>query len=428
MHSMEMEEGEVAECVRGGGSGNGGEHDSFEDMGLHPDLLRGVFAMGFERPSVVQKKTIPIGSIGMGGRDLVAQAQSGTGKTGAFGIGLLQSQSQFHKKNAGVHGIVLTPTRELATQTVRFVEALGHFFTPRVKCVEATGKWRLWENKRALDEGGTSIVVGTPARILRLLRDGNFDGRTVGRIILDEADELLEEDGRGRAGDTTCFLEEVRAIMTFCHEKCAVSLFSATLPARIDDVVRGLLRDPVRITVKASELTLDGIKQFYVPLGQMEGYGERLAVLCDLFGAISVNQTVVFANRRSTVEKIAVDLRKSGHGVASLHGEMDTGSRTRAMDDFRRGSARVLVATNLVARGIDVQQVSGVVLFDAPDMRSAGAIDMYIHQVGRSGRFGRTGAALILAGDNDKKALERIETHYDTQVLPCPEDIERYFR
>jgi translation initiation factor 4A len=376
-------------------------YDTFESMGLPENLLRGIFAHGFERPSDIQTKAIvPIRE----GRDTLAQARSGTGKTATFCIG---SMCRIDPAVKRTQVLVMVHTRELAQQIKTVASALGEHMG--VTAYAATGGTPIREDLRAI-ERGVHFVVGTPGRIYDLMNRRALTREQIRVLILDEADQMLEDR----------FKEQVLCILELGFPTtCQVALFSATMPEAVVEVANQLLRNPVRILVPPEEVTLDGIKQFFVALDKEEW---KYDVLADLYKQLTINQALIYCNKRQKAEWLAEKMNAEGFPLSFIHGEMDPDERSKRMKDFRSGTVRIMISTDLLARGIDVQQVSLVINFELPPQR-----ENYIHRIGRSGRFGRKGIAINIIGPEEQKALKEIETHYATTISPLPEDLAKIY-
>jgi translation initiation factor 4A len=372
---------------------------SFDDMKLPPNLLRGIYSYGFEKPSMIQQKGImPI----IQGRDLLAQAQSGTGKTGTFTIG---SMARIDPLVAKVQVLVLVPVRELAQQIESVARNLGSFIP--VKVYSATGGTPIRDDIKAIEKG-VQFLVGTPGRIYDLMNRRIILSEHIKLLIMDEADQMLEER----------FREQVMAILEMGFPSTTrVALFSATLPPEVIEVAEKLLQNPVRILIPAEDVTLDGISQYYVGLDKEEW---KFDCLCDLYQQLNINQALIYCNKRQRAEWIADKLSSQGFPLSFIHGEMDVEERKKRMKDFRDGTVRVLISTDMLARGIDVQQVSLVINYELPTQR-----ENYIHRIGRSGRFGRKGVAINLVCPSELDALKDIETYYSTKVVALPDDLNK---
>jgi len=370
--------------------------DNFDEMNLREDLLRGIYAYGFENPSAIQQRAIiPC----FRGRDVIAQAQSGTGKTATFSISILQ---QIDLNNKDCQALILAPTRELAQQIQKVVLALGDFM--QATCHACIGGTNVKEDMKKL-EAGSQIVVGTPGRVSDMLSRKAFYPKNIKMFVLDEADEMLS---RG-------FKEQIHDVFTKMPYNIQVILLSATMPADVLDVTKKFMRDPIRILVKKEELTLEGIKQFYIMVGREDW---KLETLCDIYQTLTITQAVIFCNTRRKVDWLTQQMHAKDFTVSAMHGDMDQKEREVIMREFRSGSSRVLITTDLLARGIDVQQVSLVINYDLPNNR-----ENYIHRIGRGGRFGRKGVAINFVTEEDKRNLHDIEQFYNTQINEMPQNV-----
>jgi superfamily II DNA/RNA helicase len=367
----------------------------FDDMGLSDDILRGIYAYGFEAPSTIQQRAIvPI----CRGGDVIMQAQSGTGKTAAFGIGILH---QVRLSNTQCQALILSPTRELAQQTETVIAALGERVHVRTHC--AVGGASVADDLSML-RTGVHVLCGTPGRIWSHIEQGKLKTASISTIVLDEVDEMLS------AG----FLEQVRAIFQAMPASCQAVAVSATFTEQVLDTIDLFMRSPTRILLPPEEVPLKAIQQFYADCGKPV---DRFGVLCDIYEHLSVSQTVVFCNTRTSAEQLAQQMQEADFAVSVIHSDLSPQERTLRMREFRRGSTRVLIATNIIARGIDVQHVSIVVNFDIPRDPAS-----YIHRIGRGGRHGRKGTAINLATNRDAQALQDIEQHYSIEIKELPMD------
>ncbi|KAM0683976.1 Eukaryotic initiation factor 4A-III [Mitosporidium daphniae] len=368
----------------------------FDEMKLKEDLLRGIYAYGFDKPSAIQQRAIvPI----IRGRDIITQAQSGTGKTGMFSIGILQALDTNLRET---QALVLSPTRELAVQTQNVLLALGDFLNVQVHiCIGGTN---VGEDIRKLDHG-QHVVSGTPGRVFDMIQRKNLRTRAVKMLVLDEADELLR---RG-------FKEQIYDIYRYLPPQTQIVVVSATLPMDVLDMTSKFMTDPVKILVKRDELTLEGIKQFFVAVEKEEW---KFDTLCDLYDTLTITQAVIFCNTKAKVDWLTEKMRAASFTVSSMHGDMPQRERDEIMKEFRSGSTRVLITTDVWARGIDVQQVSLVINYDLPSVRES-----YIHRIGRSGRFGRKGVAINFVIADDVTVLRDIEQYYSTQIEEMPMNV-----
>lgn len=370
--------------------------NSFDDMHLKEELLRGIYAYGFEKPSAIQQRAImPC----VKGHDVIAQAQSGTGKTATFSISILQ---KIDTNLAECQALILAPTRELAQQIQKVVIALGDFMN--TMCHACIGGTNVKEDMRKL-ELGVHVVVGTPGRVDDMITRKALKSSQIKLFVLDEADEMLS---RG-------FKDQIYDIFRKLGSGVQVILLSATMPSEVMDVGLRFMKNPIRILVKKEELTLDGIRQFFVDVVKEDW---KLETLCDLYSAISISQAVIFCNTRRKVDWLTESMNERDFTVSAMHGDMDQRERDLIMRQFRTGSSRVLITTDLLARGIDVQQVSLVINYDLPSNR-----ENYIHRIGRGGRFGRRGVAINFVTESDKHVLTDIERFYSTSIVEMPKNV-----
>ncbi|KAG1335433.1 Eukaryotic initiation factor 4A-8 [Cocos nucifera] len=371
-------------------------YDSFDSMGLQENLLRGIYAYGFEKPSAIQQRGIVPFCKGL---DVIQQAQSGTGKTATFCSGILQ---QLDYGLVECQALVLAPTRELAQQIEKVMRALGDYLGVKVHaCVGGTS---VREDQRILSSG-VHVVVGTPGRVFDMLRRQSLRPDYIRIFVLDEADEMLS---RG-------FKDQIYDIFQLLPSKIQVGVFSATMPPEALEITRKFMNKPVRILVKRDELTLEGIKQFYVNVEKEEW---KLETLCDLYETLAITQSVIFVNTRRKVDWLTDKMRSRDHTVSATHGDMDQNTRDIIMREFRSGSSRVLITTDLLARGIDVQQVSLVINYDLPTQP-----ENYLHRIGRSGRFGRKGVAINFVTRDDERMLFDIQRFYNVVIEELPSNV-----
>ncbi|KAJ7853782.1 DEAD-domain-containing protein [Mycena olivaceomarginata] len=369
--------------------------DRFDGMELKPELLRGIYAYGFERPSTIQQRAIiPV----VKGHDVIVQAQLGTGKTTTLSISILQGLGPEMK---GTQVLILAPTRELALQIHKVVIALGDSMT--VQSLACVGGTNIRENMHKLKEG-VQIVASTPGRALDMIKQGALRTGGIKIMCLDDADEMLSMG----------FKDQIHGVFQLLPSDTQVALFSATMPAEVVEVSKELTRDPVEILVKSktAELTLEGIKQFYIAVEKEEW---KLETLFDLYETITITQAIIFCNTRSKVEMLTEQMLSREFTVSAMHGDMDQKQRDLRMKEYRSGSTRVLITSELLHRGIDVGQVSLVINYDLPTNR-----ETYIHRIGRGGRFGRKGVAINFVAVDDVAMLHQITKFYSTQIHEMP--------
>ncbi|RLV87732.1 ATP-dependent RNA helicase FAL1 [Meyerozyma sp. JA9] len=373
-------------------------YPTFESMNLKPELLKGIYNYGFEAPSAIQSRAIM--QI-IRGRDTIAQAQSGTGKTATFSIGILSS---IDTKSKDCQALVLSPTRELAQQIENVIEHLGDYMNVRSHaCIGGT---QVGEDVKKLQQG-QHIISGTPGRVLDMIKRRNIMPRHVKMLVLDEADELL----------TKGFKEQIYEIYKTLPAGAQVVVVSATLTPEVLEMTNKFTTDPVKILVKRHDVTLKGIKQYYI---QCEKEDWKFDTLCDLYDNLTITQAVIFCNTKAKVNWLAGQMRKSNFTVAAMHGDMKQEDRDSIMKEFRSGSTRVLISTDVWARGIDVQQVSLVINYDLPLDK-----ENYVHRIGRSGRFGRKGTAINLLTSQDKDELKSLQHYYSTKIREVPADLSK---
>lgn len=377
-------------------------YTNFDDMSLKENLLRGIYAYGFEKPSQIQSKAIvPIIS---STKDIIAQAQSGTGKTGTFSISVLQKIDHTLKK---CQAIVLSPVRDLANQTNRVIGELGkHLGVKTCLCIGGTEVVNNYKDMK----NGAQIAVGTPGRTFDLIRRRIIKASDVRMLVIDEADEMLSFG----------FQEQIRDIIMALPSDIQICLFSATMPNDVLELTDKFMRDPINILVKTEELTLEGIKQFYIAV-QEDYY--KFETLCDLYKSLTLGQTIIYVNTIRRVEQLTNNLLEHDFPVAYIHGNMEQDERNVIMKDFIAGKSRVLITTDLLARGIDIQQVSLVINYDLPPIRKK---ETYIHRIGRSGRFGRKGVAINLVTNRDERVKNELEKFYATKMEEMPMDISEF--
>ena len=369
--------------------------ETFDELGLKSDLLRGIYGYGFEKPSIIQQKAIlPI----IKGRDVIAQAQSGTGKTAAFAIGTLQLIEQ---ENDELQCLVLSPTRELANQTSIVYQFLGEYLN--IKITLLIGGLKVGGDINKLKEN-PQIIVGSPGRVLDLIRRKRISLSYLKSFVLDEADEMLSKG----------FLDTIKEIISLIPTTTKILLFSATMPRDIVELTTHFMKEPAKILVKNEELTLEGIKQYYVYLKKED----KMEVLFQIYRGIEIAQAIIYCNTKKTVENVCEDLKKKGHMISAIHGDLKQIERDAVMKDFRSGVTRVLVTTDLLARGIDVYQVSLVINYEMPKEK-----ETYIHRIGRSGRFGRKGTAINFITPPEKDKLLEIQDFYNTNLEQLPSDL-----
>jgi len=367
-----------------------------DNVNIKTNLLRGIYANGFEQPSPIQKQAIiPM----IQGKDLIAQAQSGTGKTGAFTIGMLQYIDESIQET---QAIILSPTRELASQTNHVINTIGKMMN--IKTSLTTGTISVNDNIKEIEQK-PHIIVGCPGRLNDMLRRHKVTLNKLKLIILDEADEML----------SVGFKDQVYQIFQNLPETITVSLFSATLPKELEDLTNKFMRDPIKILVKNEMLTLEGISQYYIAL---DTDNDKFNTIKDLFGWISSSQAIIYCNSLKRVSDLYSAMIKDEFPVCCIHSGMDKEQRNETYNDFKNGKHRVCISSNVTARGIDIQQVSTVINFDIPKCAHT-----YLHRIGRSGRWGRKGVAINFVTKYDIHIMRGIEQLYETEIKELTQDV-----
>ena len=372
---------------------------TFDEMGLPDALLRGIYAHGFEKPSEIQKRAImPI----VQGRDILAQAQSGTGKTGTFVIGSL---SHVNPELAKPQVLVLVHVRELAQQIGNVASMIGS--SMNLKVLVAVGGNSLREDIRALEEGA-QFIVGTPGRIYDLINRNSLDRSEMRVLIMDEADQMLED----------LFYKQVMCILEKGFPtNTKVALFSATMPENVIEVANKILNDPVRILIPPTAVRLEGIQQFYINIDRED---HKFECICDLYKHLNITQAVIFCNKRQKAEVLAEKMAAQGYPITCLHGELEKTERARRMAQFIKGATRVMIATDIIARGIDVQQISLVINYELPSNT-----ENYVHRIGRAGRYGRKGTTINLLLPEEEAHMKEISDLYGMTLQTFPEDTSK---
>lgn len=369
---------------------------NWDDMDLKLELLRGIYAYGFEVPSDIQKKAIPAV---LTGKDVIAQAQSGSGKTGTFSISVLQRIDISQKRT---QALILAPTHELAKQISNVITNLGNVMEGlQVKTL--LGGTSIREDVQDMREKIPHIIVGCVGRVYDMMTKGHIIGQDIDMFILDEADEMLSKG----------FGETIRDMFsTYFREDIQVVLFSATIPTDILRLTAQFMRDPIKIMMKNEELSLKCIQQFYVAV---QNDFMKFDVLKDLFSVISVSKCIIYCNSIRRVQELCHSMSKDGFSVCCIHSSMDKSERDTVFNQFRNGDSRVLISSDITSRGIDIQQVSTVINYDVPK-----CVHNYLHRIGRGGRWGRKGFAINFVTKQDVFDMKTIEKHYGITIDELP--------
>jgi superfamily II DNA/RNA helicase len=383
------------------------QFNSFDDMEfLNFELMKGIFDYGFQNPSRIQNLTIK--NI-FDGYDIIAQSQSGTGKTGAFTIGAL---SVVDPNLNHPQIIILATTRELATQIHFVISNISKHMNIRIGL--AIGGTKI-VNEATRDPykhiRNSHILIGTPGRIFDYIERKAFNPKKIKMFIMDEADALLKDD----------FVEQIQTIFNQLDSACQIVIFSATYTDKILEIADAITSEPKKkLMMKYEELSLDLIKQYKV---EVRYENIKYSTLADLYTKLQIGQCIIFVNSINTANNLEKRLIKDGFGVSKIHGELETDKRTSVLKDFRIGLTRVLIATDVLSRGIDIEQIGIVINYDLPRDYAS-----YIHRIGRSGRFGKIGVAINFVTDNDHVNLKGLEAHYKIKIddMPSPNTINNF--
>lgn len=369
--------------------------NNWDDLELNENLLRGIYAMSFEKPSEIQQKAIlPI----IQNNDVIAQAQSGTGKTGAFSISTLQKIDLSLNE---VQTIIIAPTQELSKQIYSVITQLGSFMDG-LNVQLLIGGTSVQNDINLLNSSPPHIIVGCSGRIYDMIRRRHLRIDTVKLFVLDEADEMLSQG----------FQEQIHSIFQYFNENIQVAIFSATLPRDVLQLTEKFMRTPINITMKKEDLSLDGIEQYYIA---MYSDNDKFDMLKQIFEKLTISQSIIYTNNVKRVSDLYDAMIREGYPVCCIHSSMDKDKRNEAFNDFKSGKYRVLISSNITARGIDIQQVGTVINFDIPK-----CVNSYLHRIGRSGRWGRKGLAINFVTEYDIQHLKRIETHYNIDIKEFP--------
>ena len=375
------------------------EIKSWDDLEIDKDLLRGIYGYGFENPSPIQCKAIvPI----LKKHDIIAQAQSGTGKTATFTIGALSNVDL--RKNQ-VQVLVLSPTRELSSQTENVITSIGSMMKG-LRVMNLVGGTSIDDDSYTLKNNPPHIITGCPGRVYDMIRRRHINTHGIKMIILDEADEMLSNG----------FKDQVYNIFQHLKKNVQVALFSATLPPGIHTITSKFMKDPIRIYVKSESLTLEGITQYFVAV---ENDTQKFATLKDIFSAISMSQCIIYCNSVSRVRDLYDAMIEDNFSVCCIHSNMTKQERQASFNEFRTGKQRVLISSDVTARGIDIQQVSVVINFDVPK-----DVHTYIHRIGRSGRWGRRGVGINFMTRRDIQKMTEIKSYYNAQIEEFPANFD----
>lgn len=375
----------------------------FTDFNIKKEILKGIFGYGFQKPSEIQKMAIPLI---LEKKDVIGQAKSGTGKTVTFVIGMLE---QIDLTDQHVQGMILTHTRELAIQILNVVREIGMYLNGLKICL-CIGGTNVSKNIENLN--GSHILIGTIGRTYDMVVDKRgVDLQKMKIFIMDEADELLNEMKKNE-------IHQIKNIIMNIPSNCQICIFSATIPKKILEISNKFMRTPETILIDDASLSVEGIRQFYIYL-EHEKY--KLGTLKDIYNKVSIAQCIIYVNSKEKAEFLRNELINDQYSVSMIHGDMEQTMRMEIMKEFRSGKNRILISTDLLARGIDVQQVNVIINYDVPFEH-----DCYLHRVGRSGRYGRKGIAISFVTDRDKKIFGEIEKKFMIQIDEMPINISDF--
>jgi ATP-dependent RNA helicase DeaD len=360
----------------------------FHQLGLQPELQLALDELGYEEPTPIQEQAIPEL---LAGHDVIGQAQTGTGKTAAFGLPLLQ---YLDPDSDEVQAVVLTPTRELCIQVTQAMRAYAEHLEVEIVAVFGGAPIR---SQQAQLRAGAQVVVATVGRMMDLMSRRSLVLTAARYVVLDEADEMLDLG----------FIEDVEKILRMCPSGRQTALFSATIPPPIQRLAEGYMYDPVTIRITPKKLTVDAIEQAYLEVPARE----KASRLVDLLRAEEPEQAIIFCRTKIGAARLEKTLKDKGLDVKALHGDMSQGSRDGVMIAFKDHRVRLLVATDIAARGLDIEHVTHVINYDVPD-----SSEVYVHRIGRTGRVGRTGRAITLVTPAQRKEIDRIERDVKTSI------------
>jgi translation initiation factor 4A len=371
---------------------------NWDDFDLNDDILRGVYRYGFEKPTPIQCLTI---RHIIDKKDLIGQAQSGTGKTGSFTVAALQ-RIDFDKETTQC--IIIAPTRELVKQIHQVLTNIGNAIE-KLSTYVLVGGDSVSDNIKYLKKHSPHIIIGTTGRINDMTQRRMLNTENVDLLVLDEADEMLSKG----------FKEQIHTLLQYLPGRMQIVLFSATLPNDVLKLTEKFMHEPVKITLKPEELTLDCIKQFYIALPDERS---KFDTLKDLFSVLQVNQSIIYVNTIDKVNDLYNAMTEEGYPVSYIHSGMTKSERETALMQFKNGKFRVLISSGVTSRGIDIQQVSTVINFDIPK-----DVNTYLHAIGRSGRYGRKGLAINFITKYDVSTMRRIEKRYKINIDELPSNV-----
>lgn len=375
---------------------------SFEELGLVPELLKGLYAMKFQKPSKIQERALPL-LLSNPPRNMIAQSQSGTGKTAAFSLAML---TRVDPSNEVTQCICLGPSRELARQTMEVIQEMGKF-------TKITSQLIVPDSYEKNQPVTANVIVGTPGTVLDLMRRKLLGVKHVKVYVLDEADNMLDKQGLG---------DQCIRVKKFLPITAQLILFSATFDDAVREYAKKVVPQANTLELQRNEVNVSAIKQLYM---DCNNEAHKYEVLCELYGLLTIGSSIIFVSTKKTANLLYGKLKQEGHQVSILHGDLQSTERDRLIDDFREGRSKVLITTNVLARGIDIPSVSMVVNYDLPtSMNGQADPATYIHRIGRTGRFGRKGVAISFVHDKKSyQVLSNIQKYFgDIELTRVPTD------
>jgi translation initiation factor 4A len=363
----------------------------WDDLDLKTDLLRGIYSYGFENPSEIQQLAIyPI----IQKQDVIAQAQSGTGKTGTFSISAIQNTDMSINET---QVLIMAPTRELVIQISKVIQGISTFIEG-LKVKTLVGGTNVNNDINYLNNNAPHIVVGTTGRVFDMIKRRKLNIHTVSLFILDEADEMLSYG----------FQSQIQELFQHFNSNIQVAIFSATMPNEIIRLTDKFMNNPIKLTMRAETLSLDGITQNYIAMFDSE---EKYTWIKNIFNKLSSTSTIIFVNDINNVIDLYQRMLADGFPVCHIHSSLPKDERNNVINDFKKNKFNIMISSNLTARGIDIQQLNLVINYDIPN-----SVHTYLHRIGRSGRWGRKGTAINFVCEKDIQRMKRIEQHYKINI------------
>lgn len=374
---------------------------SFDDLGLVPELLKGIYAMKFQKPSKIQERALPL-LLSNPARNMIAQSQSGTGKTAAFSLTMLTRVDK--SLGDAPQAICLAPSRELARQTLEVIQEMGKFTKVTTQLVVPDS----FEKNQQIN---ANIIVGTPGTVLDLIRRKYLTTKDIKIFVLDEADNMLDTQG---------LADQCLRVKRFLPKATQMVLFSATFDEKVRNYAKKVVPEANMLELQRNEVNVAAIKQLYM---DCDNEAHKFEVLCELYGLLTIGSSIIFVATKKTANDLYFKLKEEGHQISILHGDLVSQDRDKLIDDFREGRSKVLITTNVLARGIDIPSVSMVVNYDLPALPNGQADpSTYIHRIGRTGRFGRRGVAISFVHDKTSyNILSAIQKYFgDIEMTRVP--------